>query len=133
MSNFKSSAIALISLVLVIGIASCKKSSNSTVNPTKFSEIKLNQNFDWSTGQNVTLQVTGIGVLSNEKNFLVVSDPATNAVYSKVYVSMSTNISQTIRVPRGTTSLLVQFGTISKTVKINAGNASFNYTQDLTD
>lgn len=131
----KSGNITILALALIIAVSSCKKTTTPTpaVAVTKFTDIKAPATFNWSTVQKVNFQVAGFSAVSNEKNTLKVTSTDGQKVYFTQFQSMSDNVNTSFSVPRNTTSLLVTFGSIQKTVNIDGGKALFTYTEVLTD
>ncbi len=133
------SALRSIYILLALGcflqFTACKKTDTPAPAPTtttpvdKFADIKTSASFDWSNSQSINLQVVGLSTIINDKNFLKVMSADGQQVYFTQYISINQSINPAFSIPRGTTSVLVTFGSISKTVSIANNKAVFDYTK----
>jgi hypothetical protein len=135
MKRIRKNTIAMLALGCIIIASSCKKTAQpapaTTVN--KFTDIKASSSFDWSTTQKISFQINGISIAASETNLMKVMSTDGKNIYYKQFLAMSTNLTTTIDVPRGTTSVLVTYGSIQKTVAISGNSASFNYGPDINN
>lgn len=114
-------------------IAGCRKSIPSTDNNTSnidaLSRLSAPEDFDWKTSRTVSLRVTGLDVLAGTKNTLRVSDTLGTTVFHAVRLDMGDNYQTELLLPADLASFRISFGSISKTVSVNAQQLEFNYIQ----
>ena len=128
----------ILSIIALISIISCKKpqdeNNNLPNNPGKFNEIKTDPNFNWNTALPIELIITGLKTINPIKNTLTVSNKSKTANYYSGNHLMEENLNLKFGVPSALDSLLIKFGSIEKTYKvektINAEQKSTHNTQE---
>lgn len=125
--------ISAVIVLLIIGISSCKRESNTTEpiqQATNIKELKADPNFDWSTNKDVTFNVTGLPVNIDVKRKLIVKDNE-GTLYFNVFHNMKNNLNTTVNLPIHLGKVVVEYGTISKEVEIVANTINFTFAQDI--
>ena len=116
MKNIKRILLAM--LVLQLGITSCKKSelekteTGSTSNPQKFTEIKTNKDFSWSTNKKIALQFKP--ALNDTRVSVLKVVDASGIVYFKKLQKANESYTGTIVVPAHVKTLKYVYGGITK-------------------
>ncbi|MCA0426399.1 MAG: hypothetical protein LCH37_03105 [Bacteroidetes bacterium] len=127
-------------LAVATTLVSCKKDliekagqnqNNSTA--TSFKEIKTNAEFNWSTKQDVELSIAGLQTVTPITNTLKISSADGKTIYNSLFYSMETSSKVKVTVPIIVKELRVDYGSISKLVKIESGKADFNFIPVITD
>lgn len=128
-----------ISLLAMLALAavSCKKEPTKTEQPSgtpgKFSEIKTDPSFNWNTALPISLNITGLKTVDHIRNTLAVSNKEKTANYYVGSHLMSENLNLKFGVPSALDSLLIKFGSVEKTYKVeNTINADYiiNYPEE---
>lgn len=119
-------------IALLVAASSCTKIKDveNTANPNKpsnFKEIRVADNFTWSTTNSVTLNVQGFESLSPVKNTFIVSSEDQKEVYFASNTLLSESFTTTIDLPIHVKKVKVNFGTISKVIDVNSNNIAFDY------
>ncbi|MBK9292259.1 MAG: hypothetical protein IPM52_11625 [Bacteroidetes bacterium] len=123
----------LLAGLLILGFSSCQK--DPIIKPEKpgsMADLKVSNQFDWKTTQNVEVQVQGLQLPVQVQRTIVISD-GQQAVFYKGMQAMNANVTYNIVVPAYLRELKVSFGTISKTLPIQNGKVVFNYIPNLPE
>lgn len=111
-------------------LSACVKEPLQTP-PVSIQDQVIPQSFDWSMVQSVTVNVTGLNTPVPITNSLQVANESGN-FYLRKLALMSDTLSLTISVPKAVSTLVVSYGTISKTLNIVQGTVSFDYLTELS-
>ena len=126
-TNYK---LLVVALVLLISV-SCKKETETKVDvpstPGKFSEIKTDPNFNWSTTREVEVKVLGLKTEMPIANTLVLSNKEKDANYYTGRHDMSESFTFKIVVPTRQDSMVLSFGSIQKTYGIQQASVEVDY------
>lgn len=130
--------ILLISGILVT--SACKKLETpiptEPSNPgkvTKFSEIKTNPSFDWSTEKELNIHVTGLKTSSPVRGTLTISTTdGKGIIYSGNHL-MEETFSIKSKVAINLKELKVKFGSIEKTYLVAGNNLDVDYVIDYPE
>jgi hypothetical protein len=129
--NMKKVHFAFLISLAVLAFASCKKDVETKVEapsiPTKFSEIKTDPSFNWSTTRVVQVNVKGLKTLESFSNTLTLSSLDKSAVYYSGYHLMSEDVNVKITVPTAQDSMVVGFGSIKKNYSIKQNVVDVDY------
>lgn len=111
-------------------VSSCQKQPVSPYTPetpvTGMNNLVASQSFDWKIIKQVTIDISGFSSQVPITNTLKVSDESGN-VYLSTKTFMSEDVSYEISIPSYLTTLIVSFGTVSKTLDISNGRVLFDY------
>lgn len=119
-------------IALLIAASSCTKvkdveSTPNTYKPGSFKEIKVADNFNWNTTNNISLSVQGFESISPIRNTFIVSSEDQKEVYFASNTLMSESFTTNIDLPSHVKQVRVTFGSISKVLDVNAKNINFDY------
>lgn len=124
-----------------VGFTSCKKQldenndlPNNSGKPGKFNEIKTDPSFNWNTALPVELIIKGLITPNPVQNTLVVSNKSKTANYYVGNHLMGEDLNLKFGVPSALDSLLIKFGSIEKTYKVEKTiNADYiiNYLEEI--
>lgn len=127
----------LLAGLAVILITSCKKSETAqpdpvAVKPATLSDMKAPDSFNWSTGQVVTVKITGLPTVITVKNVLSISLANGTELLSRMY-QMDQDITVKVRVPAVEKQLLLSYGARKETIEIKDGIAQFSFIPVITE
>jgi hypothetical protein len=120
-------------IAIIIAASSCAKVKDADYTPTtspkanNFKEIKVADNFNWSTTNNIELNVIGFASISPISNTFIVSSIDQKEVYFASNTLMSENFVANFDIPAPVKQIKVTFGSISKVIDVNSKNISFDY------
>lgn len=123
----------LTGIAIIIAASSCTKIKDADYIPTNspkannFKEIKVTDNFNWSTTNNIELNVIGFASISPISNTFIVSSIDQKEVYFASNTLMSENFVANFDLPAPVKQIKVTYGSISKVLDINAKNINFDY------
>lgn len=122
-----------LSLTVLLGMASsCKKDNNAA--PAKsastINELNPSAAFDWSTTQQVTLDVTGQPVPVEIKHLLKVKDQNGVLLFS-IYHKMSDNLNVKFEIPADVKKVTVEYGKITKSIDVVAKTIKFKFAPEI--
>lgn len=115
-----------IPLLFLVLISSCIKDESAPNPGTGIVTTPVPASFDWNMIKTVNIQVAGMPTDIPTHNSLKVSDKA-GTVYLNKWTLMSDNGTLSVSVPARTDSLVVSYGSISKTLKVDDGPMNFSY------
>lgn len=119
-------------IALLVAASSCTKvkdveSTPNTSKPASFKEIKVADNFNWNTTNNISLNVQGFESISPIRNTFIVSSEDQKEVYFASNTLMSESFKAEIALPIHVKKIKVNFGTIIKLIDVNSNNLNFDY------
>ncbi len=123
----------LTGIAIIIAASSCTKIKDADYIPTNspkannFKEIKVADNFNWSTTNNIELNVIGFASISPISNTFIVSSIDQKEVYFASNTLMSENFVANFDLPAPVKQIKVTYGSISKVLDVNAKNINFDY------
>jgi hypothetical protein len=123
----------LTGIAIIIAASSCTKINDADYIPTNspkannFKEIKVANNFNWSTTNNIELNVLGFASISPISNTFIVSSENQKEVYFASNTLMSESFTANFDLPSHVKQVRVTFGSISKVLDVNAKNINFDY------
>jgi hypothetical protein len=121
--------IPLIAAGFLLSSCSRDNGSNNPINnnPESFEELQVSNSFDWSTTQEVTLQIEGLpNMLQTVSRVMRISNSQGKTLAKKV-IRMDESSSITLELPKAQSELTVEYGTIEKTVSIQGKSARFSF------
>jgi hypothetical protein len=122
--------IAIILFTSVVSISCVKQNlPDAGTLPTdkqKLADAKVPSDFNWSTGKNVELTITGLPTILPVKNTLTISLPDGNKLYN-AYHEMSVNLKLTLVVPATVNELKLKYGSFDEILKIVNNKAEFSF------
>lgn len=129
--------IILLAGLAVIMITSCKKSeipepAPAPVQPTTLSDMKAPDSFNWSTGQVVTVKITGLPTVIPVKNVLSVSLLDGTRLFSRMH-QMDQELTIKVQIPALEKKLLLSYGAAMETIDIKDGIAQFSFIPVITE
>lgn len=131
---------SILLLAIATSLVSCKKDliekaaeNQNNTTATSFKQIKTSAEFNWSTKQDVELNISGLKTAVPITNTLKISSVDGKTIYNSLFYSMETSSKVKISVPAIVKELRVDYGSISKVVKIESGKADFNFIPVITD
>ncbi len=115
----------LLSLIVLVLVASCKKESDIQPTPPDIEQnihnLKVSQDFSWRTSKDI--QITA---RSNQSGIVSVSGPD-GQVYHKAFLSKTSPVIVKVTIPTSVSSLrIIQFGKV-ETAGLNTSNISVNF------
>jgi hypothetical protein len=119
-------------LLLQTTFTSCKKleSADTKIEPTptvtNFKQIKADPSFDWKSTKVISINVEALNPELDITNTLFVKSESGDVLLTKLH-KMNESYTANITVPLKTTKVIVNFGSIVKTVSINNGSAVINF------
>jgi len=130
----------IIAAIAVIGLSSCKKDLMDRVTPastktqevSKFAEIKVQENFDWKTSKEFTMNVAGLETISPINGTMKVTSDDGKIVFYQGLHSMNKSFQTKFMVPVHIKGITVSFGSISKNYSTLAKQIQFDYLTDST-
>ncbi len=124
----------LLTLFALFGLlSSCKKDSNNDTpakSASNINELSPSASFDWSTTQQVTLDVTGQPVPVEIKHLLKVKDQNGVLLFS-IYHKMSNNLNIKFEIPADVKKVAVEYGKITKNVDVVAKTIKFKFAPEI--
>jgi hypothetical protein len=119
-------------IALLLAASSCTKvkdveSTPNTYKPGSFKEIKVADNFNWNTTNNISLNVQGFESISPIRNTFIVSSEDQKEIYFASNTLMSESFTTNIDLPTYVKKIKVNFGTISKVIDVNSKTITFDY------
>lgn len=119
-------------ITLIVAASSCTKvkdveSTPNTTKPGSFKEIKVADNFNWSTSKSIILNVQGFESAAPIVNTFIVSSEDQKEVYFASNTLMSETFKADFDLPIHVKKIKVNFGTITKVLDVNANNINFDY------
>ena len=131
MKNYK--FLILLSAITIVSFSSCEKSEDITpTNQNDMEDINFNGTFSWSTGSNVTLNITGLPTIVSVKNTLTISLQNGTTVFSNLHF-MDQNLIINLTVPTTEKELTLKYGTTSYAVPIVNNKADFSFIPVIQD
>ena len=124
-------AVALLALIQVT-FTSCKKLEDvepkTVIVPTvtSFKQIKVDPSFNWKSTKVISINVEALNPELDITNTLFVKSESGEVLLTKLH-KMNESYTANITVPLKTTKVIVNFGSIVKTVSINNGSAVINF------
>jgi hypothetical protein len=111
--------IIYLALLLTILTTSCKKDSLEPEIPrnngvANFKEIKANDQFDWKTNSEYTMQVNGFKTLSPVTNTLKICSIDETEIYYQSLLAMDQSLKINFSIPIDTKEIIVKYGSINK-------------------
>jgi hypothetical protein len=123
----------LTGIAIIIAASSCTKIKDADYIPTNspkannFKEIKVADNFNWSTTKNIELNVIGFASISPISNTFIVTSENQKEIYFASNTLMSESFTANFDLPSHVKQVRVTFGSISKVLDVNAKNINFDY------
>jgi hypothetical protein len=124
-------AVALLALIQVT-FTSCKKLEDvepkTVIVPTvtSFKQIKVDPSFNWKSTKVISINVEALNPELDITNTLFVKSESGEVLLTKLH-KMNESYTANLTVPLKTTKVIVNFGSIVKTVSINNGSAVINF------
>jgi len=127
--------------ILVLGtlfLTSCKKLENPTgsepTNPskvTKFSEIKTDPTFNWSTVKEVTASIKGLKTSSKVRASLQLASTDSKSLFYIGNHLMEEDLNLKIRIPANVKEIKLSFGSVNKTYTVSGNKIDMDYVVDF--
>lgn len=126
----------ILASIAVLGLSSCKKDWIEKVTPkdngqttatSKFSDLKVQESFDWKTSKEFTLKVNGLQTIGETNGTFTVTSDDGKIVFYQGNHTMNQNFVTTFMVPVHIKGLVVKFGSISKNFSTLAQQIQFDY------
>ena len=122
-------------IITLVFASSCKKGTIEPITPapttvTNFKEIKANENFDWKTSNEFTLQVKGFSTLSPVSNTLKIISIDETVVYYQFLHAMDQSMELKFSIPIDVKEYKVQYGSINKKYSTNIKTIEFDFIID---
>lgn len=120
-------------IAIIIAASSCTKLKDTDYVPTaspkanNFKEIKVADNFNWSTTHNIELNVIGFASIKPISNTFIVSSENQKEIYFASNTLMSENFKANFDLPANVKKIRITYGSISKILDVNAKNINFDY------
>ncbi|GAB1447232.1 MAG: hypothetical protein L6Q78_08035 [Bacteroidia bacterium] len=131
---------AILMLASASLLVSCKKDliekaeeNRQNTTAKAFKELKTSADFNWSTKQDVELSITGLATAVPITNTLKISSADGKIVYNSLFYTMETSSTIKVSLPSIVKELRIDFGTISKVVKVESGKAKFDFIPVIND
>lgn len=124
-------AVALLALIQIT-FTSCKKLEDvepkTVIVPTvtSFKQIKVDPSFNWKSTKVISINVEALNPELEITNTLFVKSESGEVLLTKLH-KMNESYTANITVPLKTTKVIVNFGSIVKTVSIKNGSAVINF------
>jgi hypothetical protein len=129
----------IIAAIAIAGLSSCKKSLmekatpvNRTQNASKFAEIKVQENFDWKTTKEFSLNVSGLETIAPVQGTMKVTSDDGKIVFYQGSHKMNESFNVKFLVPSHIKGLNVSFGSITKNFSTLAQQIQFDYLTETT-
>jgi hypothetical protein len=125
-------------IALLVAASSCTKvkdveSTPNTTKPGSFKEIKVADNFNWSTSKSIILNVQGFESAAPVANTFIVSSEDQKEVYFASNTLMSETFKADFDLPIHVKKIKVSFGTITKVLDVNANSINFDYLMPVVE
>jgi len=123
----------LISAITIVSFTSCEKSTDIAPSPQNdIEDIKFDGSFNWSTGNTVTLSITGLPTIVPVKNTLTISLKDGSSAFSSLHL-LDQNLTLNLTVPSTEKELKLNYGTATYTVPIINNKADFSFIPVIQD
>jgi len=123
----------LISAITIVSFTSCEKSTDIVPSPQNdIEDIKFDGSFNWSTGNTVTLSITGLPTIVPVKNTLTISLKDGSDAFSSLHL-LDQNLTLNLTVPSTEKELKLSYGTATYTVPIINNKADFSFIPVIQD
>lgn len=127
-----------VGIALLVAASSCTKvkdveSTPNTTKPGSFKEIKVADNFNWSTSKSIILNVQGFESAAPVTNTFIVSSEDQKEVYFASNTLMSETFKADFDLPIHVKKIKVSFGTITKVLDVNANTINFDYLMPVVE
>ncbi len=123
----------LISAITIVSFTSCEKSTDIVPSPQNdIEDIKFDGSFNWSTGNTVTLSITGLPTIVPVKNTLTISLKDGSSAFSSLHL-LDQNLTLNLTVPSTEKELKLNYGTATYTVPIINNKADFSFIPVIQD
>jgi len=93
---------------------------------TSFKQIKVDPSFNWKSTKVISINVEALNPELDITNTLFVKSESGEVLLTKLH-KMNESYTANLTVPLKTTKVIVNFGSIGKTVSINNGSAVINF------
>ena len=132
----KMRSILVILLLATLGVMSCIKQNlpdpgDTPADKPKLEDVKVPENFNWSTSKTVEVSITGLSTVVPIKNTLTITLPDGSKLYN-VYHDMSINLKLNLIVPSTINQLKLKFGSFDETLNIIDNKAEFSFIPVVT-
>jgi hypothetical protein len=124
----------ILASIAVLGLSSCKKDWMEKVTPetktqevSKFSELKVQENFDWKTSKEFSLSVTGLQTIAKVNGTLVVTSDDGKITFYQGNHAMDQSFVTKFNVPVHIKGIVVNYGSITKNFSTNSNQIQFDY------
>lgn len=115
-------------IIFTIFLPSCAKETlPSPEQSIATKDLSAPPDFDWKTYRNVTLNVTGLKEVNPEVTNTLYINSASGVTFYKDRLAMNQDYTLTFAVPATETSLVLIYGSKTKTLDIAAGTLTFDY------
>lgn len=101
--------------------------------PSRFSDLKVSTSFTWATTKSITVNVNGFDSDSPIRKSLVLSGKNMPGSYYRGNHLMSEDVSVRLTIPTALDSLVVSFGSVSKTYAIQGSEIDVDYVVNYPD
>jgi hypothetical protein len=129
----------ILASIAVLGLSSCKKDWMEKVTPatntqevSKFSELKVQENFDWKTSKEYNLSVRGLETISPVQGTMIVSSDDGKIIFYQGLHKMNENFNSKFMVPVHIKGLTISFGSITKNFSTLNKQIQFDYLTEAT-
>ncbi len=125
--------LTLISAVAIVSFTSCEKSVDIVPNPqTNIEDIQFDNSFNWSTGNPVTLNITGLPTVVSVKNTLTISLQNGTTVFSHLHL-LDQNLSLNLTIPSTEKELMLKYGSTTYMIPVVNNKADFSFIPVIQD
>ena len=118
----------LVSAISGVLFTSCEKILDDTSNatPSKLSELKVSDDFNWSTGNTIQLTITGLPTEVPVQSTLTISMTNGTTLFSEFH-QMDQDLTLSITLPSSEKELVLKYGSLNQTVTILNNKADFSF------
>lgn len=135
MKNFGLKAL-FFAAVIALTATSCQKDEDTeptTARPDSFSELKVDNTFDWSTANNYTIHYKGTPVGMAVKKPLIIKTES-GEILRQVNIALSENAVIDVRVPSMNETIMLSWGTHEKALSLGASSTvDFTFVEPDTE
>jgi hypothetical protein len=135
MKNYRLKAL-FFAAIIALTATSCQKDEETdpvATRPDSFSELKVDNTFDWSTANNYTIHYKGTPVGMEVKKPLEIKTQD-GQVIRKVNIALSDNAVIDVRVPSKNETLIISWGTHEKALVLGASTTvDFTFVEPDTE
>lgn len=131
MKSMKTTKIFFILAIGILLVSSCSKDGDYIQQPdVKMEDLQVPGDFDWSTGQILTVSIQGIESASDYRSTLVLSDENGKILLKRAY-SVQDNLTVELMVPDRLNEVHLTYGKRIMHASVHNGEAAFSFVQQF--